>query len=92
MKSAPLTKGKPKPKKAPKSILKAPPLSKGAKAKINAKNLGKLGQLSLKEKVDQIADKYDDESEAARSLQESMTASEKTRGWNRHHKWLAKRK
>ena len=91
MKSAPLTKGKPKPKKAPKSILKAPPLSKGAKAKINAKNLGKLGQLSLKEKVDQIADKYDDESDAARSLQESMTASEKTRGWNRHHKWLAKK-
>ena len=53
--------------------------------------MGKLGQLSLKEKVDQIADKYDDESEAARSLQKSMTASEKTRGWNRHHKWLAKK-
>ena len=72
MKSARLTKGKPKAKKAAKSILKAHPLNKGANPKINAKNLDKLGQLSLKEKVDQIADKYDDETEVPARIHDSI--------------------
>ena len=76
-------------KKAKGKALKKAPKALG-KAKVNSRNLAKLGQLSLKEKVKKIAEEHDDEIEAAMVLQENMTAQEKTRAWNRYNKFVEK--
>ena len=53
-------------------------------------NLQKLGQLSLQDKIKQIAETNDDEHEAAKELQKSMTTAEKSRTWSKHQTHLNK--
>eukprot|EP00435_Cladocopium_sp_Y103_P000214 s4807_g1.t1 len=53
-------------------------------------NLEKLGEMSLKEKVKQIAEEHEDEVGAAMVLKETMSNEEKTKAWNRHNKHLQK--
>ncbi|CAJ1371788.1 unnamed protein product [Effrenium voratum] len=48
------------------------------------------GELSLKEKVKQIADENSDIDDAADALQDSMTKGEKSKAWNRHQNHLKK--
>ena len=47
-------------------------------------NLQKLGQLSLQDKIQKNAENNDDENEAAKELQKSMTTAEKNRTWSKH--------
>jgi hypothetical protein len=67
-------------------------LKKGAVQKgiLKKHNLQKLGQLSLQDKIKQIAETNDDEHEAAKELQKSMTTAEKSRTWSKHQTHLNK--
>ena len=80
-----LCKGKP-------ASAKGKPLKKGAVQKgiLQKHNLQKLGQLSLQDKIKQIAETNDDEHEAAKELQKSMTTAEKSRTWSKHQTHLNK--
>ena len=91
-------------KKKPPPMKKNPPLNKGAANKtkplnkgaaktnppLNKGTLNKLGQLSLRDKVKQIAESQEDEVEAAMVLKEEMTPAEKVRAWNRYDTHLKK--
>ena len=60
--------------------------------KLNAANLKKLGELSLKEKITQVAEDHPEDEEAqALVLHQSMTAVEKSNGWNQHQVHLKKK-
>lgn len=76
---APLKNGKKSKAKPMKSILK-----------LKSKHLEKLGSMSLKDKVQKIAETAEDEEEAAGQLVEAMTPGEKSRGWSKHQTWLNK--
>lgn len=67
-------------------------MKKGAVQKgiLKKHNLQKLGQLSLQDKIKQIAETNDDEHEAAKELQKSMTTAEKSRTWSKHQTHLNK--
>eukprot|EP00438_Fugacium_kawagutii_P001629 Skav211747 [mRNA] locus=scaffold1548:465637:466560:- [translate_table: standard] len=77
-KPAPLAKGKAKAKK---------PLKKGLKKK----DLNKLGQMTLKEKVKKLKEECSDEEAAAAELQLQLTPAEKSRGWSKHQTHLCKK-
>ena len=75
-----LAKGKNTSAKGKPASAKGKPLKKGAVQKgiLKKQNLQKLGQLSLQDKIKQIAETNDDEHEAAKKLQKSMATAEKT--------------
>ena len=77
-----LAKGKNTSAKGKPASAKGKPLKKGAVQKgiLKKHNLQKLGQLSLQDKIKQIAETNDDEHEAAKELQKSMTTAEKKTG------------
>ena len=58
-------------------------------AKLCRKNLDKLPEMSLQEKVEAAASEAEGDPEAAASkLKESMTAKEKQSVWSKHQTWL----
>lgn len=67
-----------------------PALKKAAKGKVNTNNLKKLGEMSLKEKVQAIAEEHSDEEAGALALVETMTKAEKSNAWNQHMTSLRK--
>ena len=81
-----LAKGKNTSAKGKPASAKGKPLKKGAVQKgiLKKQNLQKLGQLSLQDKIKQIAETNDDEHEAAKKLQKSMATAEKNRTWSKH--------
>ena len=81
-----LDKGKNTSAKGKPASAKGKPLKKGAVQKgiLKKQNLQKLGQLSLQDKIKQIAETNDDEHEAAKKLQKSMATAEKSRTWSKH--------
>ena len=85
-------KGKPASAKGKRTSAKGKPLKNGAVQKgiLKKHNLQKLGQLSLQDKIKQIAETNDDEHEAAKELQKSMTTAEKSRTWSKHQTHLNK--
>ena len=87
-----LAKGKNTSAKGKPASAKGKPLKKGAVQKgiLKKHNLQKLGQLSLQDKIKQIAETNDDEHEAAKELQKSMTTAEKSRTWSKHQTHLNK--
>ena len=90
--------------KKPASAKKATPLkkeslTKNAKAKaalkkdtakVNSSNLKKLGEMSLKDRVQAIAAEHRDEEAAAEALAGTMSAVEKSNAWNQHQVHLKK--
>ena len=60
------------------------------KNQLNSKNLKKLGELSLKEKIQAAAEENSDEEQAALVLHCSMSAVEKSNAWNQHQNHLKK--
>ena len=87
-----LAKGKNTSAKGKPASAKGKPLKKGAVQKgiLKKHNLQKLGQLPLQDKIKQIAETNDDEHEAAKELQKSMTTAEKSRTWSKHQTHLNK--
>ena len=85
-------KGKNTSAKGKPASAKGKPLKKGAVQKgiLKKHNLQKLGQLPLQDKIKQIAETNDDEHEAAKELQKSMTTAEKSRTWSKHQTHLNK--
>ena len=91
--ASPLKKGdlnkKPLAKGKAKALAKGKgsPLRKG-KNELNKENLGKLGQMPLKEKIRKAAEE-ENEDQGALVLQESLTRGEKSRAWSKHqtHLW-----
>lgn len=89
-KSAAMKVKKPLKKGNPASGSKEKPLGKGLKAKpatnrpLKRGDVKKLGQMSLKEKTNKIADENDDEVGAAMVLKEEMTAGEKSKAWQKY--------
>ena len=72
-------------KKAKKDSLKKEEDSLKKENKLNSANLKKLGELSLKEKIHKVAEEHpEDEDTQALALHQSMTAVEKSNGWNQH--------
>ena len=67
-----------------------PALKKAAKGKVNTNNLKQLGEMSLKEKVQAIAEEHSDEEAGALALVETMTKAEKSNAWNQHMTSLRK--
>ena len=84
----PLRKGSPKAPLKNGKRSKAKPMKSNLKLK--SKHLEKLGSMSLKDKVQKIAETAEDEEEAAGQLVEAMTPGEKSRGWSKHQTWLNK--
>ena len=79
-------------KKVKKESLKKEDDSLKKEDKLNAANLKKLGQLSLREKITQVAEDHPEDEEAqALVLRQSMTAVEKSNGWNQHQVHLKKK-
>eukprot|EP00435_Cladocopium_sp_Y103_P060794 s1454_g22.t1 len=75
------------------------PLAKGKgesgtlkKGSLNAKNLEKLGNMSLHEKVQAVAQDAETEEQAAAMLQEAMSKKEKSLAWGKHPEAPPKRK
>ena len=60
------------------------------KNQLNSRNLKKLGELSLKEKIQAAAEENSDEEQAAMVLHSSMSAVEKSNAWNQHQNYLKK--
>lgn len=60
------------------------------KNKLNSQNLKKLGELSLKEKIQAAAEENSDEEQAALVLHSNMTPVEKSNAWNQHQNHLKK--
>ena len=60
------------------------------KNKLNSQNLKKLGELSLKEKIQAAAEENSDEEQAALVLHSSMTPVEKSNAWHQHQNHLKK--
>ena len=91
--TTPLRKGSPKSKALPKAKAKVA-ASKVKKhnlkrVKLCKKNLEKLPEMSLQEKVEQAATEAEGEAEgAAAKLRENMTAKEKQSVWSKHQTWL----
>ena len=87
-----LAKGNKTSAKGKPASAKVKPLKKGAvqKATLKRNNLQKLGQLPLQDKIKKIAETNDDEHEAAKELQNNMTAAEKSRTWSKHQTHLNK--
>ena len=74
-----------------KESLKKESLKKdNPKNQLSSKNLKKLGELSLKEKIQAAAEENSDEEQAALVLHSSMTAVEKSNAWNQHQNHLKK--
>ena len=67
-----------------------PALKKAAKGKVNTNNLKQLGEMSLKEKVQAIAEEHSDEEAGALALVETMTKAQKSNAWNQHMTSLRK--
>ena len=67
-----------------------PALKKAAKGKVNSKNLKKLGEVSLKKKVEAIAEEHSDEEAGALALVQTMTKAEKSNAWNQRMASLRK--
>ena len=91
--ATPLRKGSPKSKALPKAKAKA--ASSQVKkhtlkrSKLCKKNLAKLPEMSLQEKVEQAASEVEGDPEAAAAkLKASMTAKEKQSVWSKHQTWL----
>ena len=61
------------------------------KGKLTAKSLGQLGQLSLKDKMQQAAEQSDTPESAALVLYENMTKNEKAKAWSKHQTALKKK-
>ena len=78
--------GSSKDKAVKKNTLKKQPLKKG---KLCAKNLNKLPQMTLHEKMEAAAEEASgDEDQAAENLKKSMTAAEKQSVWSKHQTHL----
>ena len=60
------------------------------KNQLNSRNLKKLGELSLKEKIQAAAEVNSDEEQAAVVLHSSMSAVEKSNAWNQRQNYLKK--
>lgn len=60
------------------------------KNQLNSRNLKKLGEVSLKEKIQAAAEENSDEEQAAVVLHSSMSAVEKSNAWNQHQNYLKK--
>ena len=60
------------------------------KNQLNSRNLKKLGELSLKEKIQAAAEENSDEEQAAVVLHSSMSAVAKSNAWNQRQKLLEK--
>ena len=72
-----------------KSILKKKPATR-ASAPLRKGNLAKLGQMSLKEKVDAINGENMDEEEAVTLFKDSLTPDEGSQVWGQHQTYLKK--
>ena len=57
---------------------------------LNASNLKKLGQLSLKDKIQKAAEEHSEEEDLAQALVASMSPGEKSNAWNQHQAHLKK--
>ena len=66
-------------------------LRKDEEANLNAANLKKLGQLSLKDKIQKAAEEHSGEEDQANALVASMTAGEKSNAWNQHQVHLKRK-
>ena len=76
----------------PKGLGKPKGLEKPTKkGKLTAKSLGQLGQLSLKDKMQQAAEQSDTPESAALVLYENMTKNEKAKAWSKHQTALKKK-
>ena len=84
----PLKQGK-KGATALQSILKKRPATR-ASAPLKKGNLAKLGQMSLKEKVDAINGENMDEEEAVTLFKDSLTPDEGSQVWGQHQTYLKK--
>ena len=62
--------------------LKKDELNKKALRKVNSTNLKKLGEVSLKEKIQNAVEEHSDEETQAIVLHQSMTPGEKSNAWN----------
>ena len=87
-----LAKGKNTSAKGKPASAKGKPLKKGAVQKgiLKKHNLQKLGQLSPSRQNQKNAENNDDENEAAKELQLSMTPAEKSKTWSKHQTHLNK--
>ena len=80
-----------KPGMAMKALRKAKKQSLKKDKELNADNLKKLGELSLKDKIEQVVEEHpDDEETQALVLHKSMTAGDKSNAWNQHQVHLKK--
>lgn len=77
-----LTKGKDSPKQ---SLAKGKAVNKDIlkKNKLNKAALEKLGNMSLREKIDKVTEENEDAEEAASQLRESLTAKERQSAWGK---------
>ena len=66
-------------------------LRKDKEASLNAANLKKLGQLSLKDKIQKAAEEHSGEEDQANALVASMTPGEKSNAWNQHQVHLKRK-
>ena len=70
--------------------LKKDELNKKTLRKVNSTNLKKLGEVSLKEKIQNAVEEHSDEETQAIVLHQSMTPGEKSNAWNQHQTHLKK--
>jgi hypothetical protein len=66
-------------------------LKKDTEGTLNASNLKKLGQLSLKDKIQKAAEEHSEEEDQAQALVASMTTGEKSNAWNQHQVHLKRK-
>jgi len=74
--------------KALGKVKKGIPKAKTDKNALNRKNLEKLGNMSLKEKVTACAEMAEDEEEAAKMLKDNLTSGESGSLWAKHQSHL----
>ena len=70
--------------------LKKDELNKKTLRKVNSTNLKKLGEVSLKEKIQNAVEEHSDEETQAIVLHQSMTPGEKSNAWTQHQTHLKK--
>ena len=82
---------KPKGLEKPQGLEKPRGLKKPSTGKLTPKKLESLGQLSLKEKMQQAAEQAETADSAALVLYESMSKSEKAKAWSKHQTALKRK-